>query len=171
MTIAVLRLRLLLPALVLGGVALAFVESHGAPRAPDAQDAKGKDKDKEKGAPERGSIVEDRAARKLLEAGDARLEAGEAAKAVEVWMSVIERYPRSKVRFDAHLKLGNHLLTKERAFDRARTFFESAAADDNPSEELRAEATLKTGVCYFEGRNYGKCFKYMRDVIDRKSVV
>ncbi len=157
------RSRLLLSALVVGAVALVFVESYAA---PDAQDPKGKEKDKDKG-PERGSILEDRAARKLLEAGDARLEAGEAAKAVEVWQSVIERYPRSKVRFDAHLKLGNHLLTKERAFDRARTFFEAATSEENPSEELRAEATLKVGVCYFEGRNYGKCFKYMRDVIEK----
>ena len=166
MNLAFPRLRLLLPVLVLGGAALVLVESHGSPRAPDAQDKAAKDKDKEKG-PERGSIVEDRAARKLLEAGDARLESGEAAKAVEVWQSVIERYPRSKVRFEAYLKLGNHLLTKERAFDRARTFFESAAAEDNPSEEARAEATLKVGVCYFEGRNYGKCFSYMRAVIEK----
>ena len=128
----------------------------------DAKDAK------DKGASgERGSIVEDRVARKLLEAGDARLEAGEAVKAVEVWQSVIERYPRSRVRFDAHLKLGNYLLTKERAFDRARTHFESAAAEDNNNEEQRAEATLKIGVCFFEGRNFGKCFKFMRDVIER----
>src|SRR5262245_16301182 len=85
----------------------------------------------------RGSIVEDRAARKLLEAGDARLDSGEATKAVEVWQSVIERYPRSKVRFDAHLRLGNHLLAKERAFDRARTHFESAAVEENPDENQR----------------------------------
>lgn len=151
----------LVPAFALGAAALALV-LNSAPTRVGAQDKKAKDKE-----PERGSIVEDRNARKLLEAGDARLEAGETAKAVEVWTSVIERYPRSKVRFDAHLKLGNHLLTKERAFDRARTFFESAAADDNPNEESRAEATLKVGVCYFEGRNYGKCFKYMRDVIEK----
>lgn len=151
----------LVPALALGAAALALV-LNSAPTRVAAQDKKAKEKE-----PERGSLVEDRNARKLLEAGDARLEAGETAKAVEVWTSVIERYPRSKVRFDAHLKLGNHLLTKERAFDRARTFFESAAADDNPSEESRAEATLKVGVCYFEGRNYGKCFKYMRDVIEK----
>ena len=80
MTIVVPRLRLLLPALVLGGVALAFVESHGAPRAPDAQDGKDAKVKDGKDAPERGSIVEDRAARKLLEAGDARLEAGEAGE-------------------------------------------------------------------------------------------
>jgi TolA-binding protein len=135
------------------------------------QDGKGDPKDaKDKAAGERGSIVEDRAARKLLEAGDARLEAGETAKAVEVWQSVIERYPRSRVRFDTHLKLGNFLLTKERAFDRARTHFESAAVDENPSEEQRAEATLKIGVCFFESRNYGKTFKYMRDVIEKYPV-
>ncbi len=160
----VARLRLLLPALALGGLAFALVTTYGANAVPGGQD--GKEKAKDKGTPERGSIVEDRNARKLLEAGDARLESGEPAKAVEVWQSVIERYPRSKVRFDAHLKLGNFLLTRERAFDRARTYFESAAVEANPSEEQRAEATLKIGVCYFESRNFGKCFRYMRDVIE-----
>src|SRR5687768_10741837 len=75
-----------------------------------AQEPKGKkgktDKSDMGDKGERGSLVEDRTARKLIEAGDARLEGGEAAKAVEVWQSVIERYPRSRVRFDAHLKLG-----------------------------------------------------------------
>ena len=165
------RLRLLLPTLVVASATIALVETHGAPRGLDAQDkGKASDKDKDKGGPERGSIVEDRAARNLLEAGDARIEANEPAKAVEVWQSVIERYPRSKIRFDAHLKLGNHHLAKERAFDRARTYFESAAVDENPNEEQRAEATLKVGACYFESRNYGKCFKYMRDVIEKYPV-
>ncbi|MDX1947007.1 MAG: tetratricopeptide repeat protein [Pirellulaceae bacterium] len=115
----------------------------------------------------RGSIVEDRAAKKLLEAGDARLEADEAAKAVEIWKSVIERYPRSKHRFDAHLKLGGYYLDRDRAYDRARVHFEAAAAEDNRSEEQRAEATLKLGVCYFHARNYGKCFQVLRDVIEK----
>ncbi len=128
-----------------------------------SQDKKGPE-DK---APPRGSIVEDRAARKLLEAGDARLESGEPAKAVEVWQSVIERYPRSRVRFDAHMRLGSFLLDRERAFDRARTHFEAAAGEDNPTEAQRATATLKMGVCFFESRNFGKCFKIMRDVIER----
>ncbi|MCE9567708.1 MAG: tetratricopeptide repeat protein [Planctomycetes bacterium] len=172
MSTVVKRLRLAVPAFALGCLLIPLIDTHGSP-LPDAQDkakAKDKDKEKDKGGPERGSIVEDRTARKLLEAGDARLEAGEPAKAIEVWQSVIERYPRSKVRFDAFLKLGNHLLTKERAFDRARTYFESASGEDNPNEEQRAEATLKTGVCYFEGRNYGKTFKYMRDVIEKYPV-
>ncbi|MEL0120650.1 MAG: hypothetical protein VXB01_17070, partial [Opitutae bacterium] len=47
----------------------------------------------------RGSLIEDRAARKLIEAGDTRYDAGEKDKAVEIWTSVLERYPRSKQRF------------------------------------------------------------------------
>lgn len=115
----------------------------------------------------RGSFVEDQAARKLLEAGDARLEAEEASKAVEVWKSVIERYPRSKFRFDAHMRLGKHFLDTERAFDRARVHFEATAVEENRSEEQRAEATLRLGVCYYHQRNFGKSFQIMRDVIER----
>ena len=53
----------------------------------------------------RGSLVEDRAARKLIEAGQARFDSDEVKKAVEVWESVLERYPRSAVRYAAHMKL------------------------------------------------------------------
>ncbi|HEX5106202.1 MAG TPA: tetratricopeptide repeat protein [Pirellulaceae bacterium] len=115
----------------------------------------------------RGSIVEDRAAKKLLEAGDARLEADEGTKALEIWKSVIERYPRSKYRFDAHLRLGNYYLDQERAYDRARVHFEAAAAEDNKDEEQRAEGTLKLGVCFYHARNFGKCFQVLRDVIEK----
>src|SRR5690242_16719132 len=91
------------------GLAVVFLgtATRGAP-AQEAQPA---------GAPARGSLIEDRAAAKLLEAGDARFDADEFAKAVEVWQSVIERYPRSKVRFAAHMRLGNYLLERERAYD------------------------------------------------------
>ncbi len=117
--------------------------------------------------PQRGSFVEDQAARKLVEAGDSRLESDEASKAVEVWKSVIERYPRSKFRFDAHMRLGKYYLDTERAFDRARVHFEAAAGDDNKTEEQRAEATLRLGVCFYHQRNFGKSFQIMRDVIER----
>ena len=125
---------------------------------PDSKDAK---------SAVRGSIVEDRAARKLLEAGDARYDADEQAKAVEVWQSLIERYPRSKVRLDAHMRLGNHLLDRDRAYDRARVHFEAADDEEVSKDEAqRAEATLKVGICYYEARNFGKCFKVMRDVVE-----
>jgi TolA-binding protein len=150
---------------IVGAVSLICLTANPDSRQVIGQE-KAKDKDKDKSG-ERGSIIEDRSARKLIEAGDARLEAGEAAKAIEVWQSVIERYPRSRVRFEAHLKLGNHLLAKDRAYDRARSHFESVALEENNNEEQRAEATLKIGICYYEGNNYGKCFKFMRDVIEK----
>lgn len=115
----------------------------------------------------RGSIVEDRAAKKLIEAGDARFEGEEVTKAVEIWKSVIERYPRSRVRFDAHMRLGNYFLERDRSYDRARAHFEAASVEDNRDDEQRAEATLKTGICYYQARNYGKCFQVMRDVIEK----
>lgn len=114
----------------------------------------------------RGSLVEDRAARKLLEAGDGRYDADEVTKAVEVWQSVIERYPRSRVRLDAHMRLGDYFLERDRSYDRARLHFDAVAADDNRDETQRAEATLKLGMCFYHGRDYGKCFQVMRDVIE-----
>ncbi len=114
---------------------------------------------------ERGSIIEDRAARKLLQAGDARIELGENEKALEIWESVIERYPRSQIRFEAHLRLGDHLLKETKDFDKARLHFEAAATDSNENDEKRAYAFLNTGICFYEAGNYGKCFSIMRDVI------
>ena len=118
-------------------------------------------------APIRGSLVEDRAAKKLIEAGDARFEAEETKKAVEIWQSVIERYPRSRFRFEAHMRLGNFFLDRDRAYDRARAQFEAVASEENRDEDQRAEATLKIGTCFYHAHNYGKCFQVMRDVIEK----
>lgn len=115
----------------------------------------------------RGSLIEDQAAKKLLEAADARVEADEPAKAVDIWQSVIERYPRSRFRFDAHMKLGKYLLDQERAYDRARGHFQAASEEDNRDEDQRAEATLRVGQCFYEARNFGMCFKVMREVIEK----
>ena len=114
----------------------------------------------------RGSLVEDRAARKLIEAGDARLDASETEKALEIWKSVIERYPRSRVRYTAHMRLGKYYLDRERAYDRARTHFEAVSSEENRDDEQRADATLSVGICHYHGRLYGKCFQVMRGVIE-----
>ncbi|MCH8830854.1 MAG: tetratricopeptide repeat protein, partial [Planctomycetes bacterium] len=122
---------------------------------------------KTKRAPVRGSLIEDRAARKLLEAGNARYESNEAKKAVEIWQSVIERYPRSRHRFTAHIRLGTFYLERDRAYDRARVQFKAATSTENRDEKQRAQATLKMGVCFFQARIYGKCFRVMREVIEK----
>ncbi len=132
------------------------------PAALFAQDAD----DGASSSPLRGSLVEDRAARKLVEAGDSRYDSDEFAKAVEIWQSVIERYPRSRVRFNAHMRLGNYFLDRDRAYDRARGHFAAAAEEENRDQQQRAEATLKMGVCFYEASNYGKSFKVMRTVIE-----
>ena len=59
--------------------------------------------------PPRGSFSEDRKAKQLLEAGDARMEADEKQRAVELWQEVLNQYPTSKVRYDAHMRIGEHL--------------------------------------------------------------
>ena len=114
----------------------------------------------------RGSLVEDRAARKLIDAGEARLDVDETTKALEIWKSVIERYPRSRVRFTAHIRLGKYYLDRERAYDRARTHFEAVTTEDNRDDAQRAEAMLNVGICHYWSRLYGKCFQVMRDVIE-----
>jgi len=118
-------------------------------------------------AAERGSMIEDRAARKLMQAGDARLEIGENEKALEIWESVIERYPNSRIRFEAHLRLADHLRLEIRDYEKARRHYEAAAVKGNEDDERRAYAYLHTGTCFYEAANYGKCFTIMRDVIDR----
>lgn len=118
----------------------------------------------------RGSFIEDQAAKKLIEAGDSRYEADEVKKAIEIWQSVIERYPRSKLRFEAHMRLGEYFLERDRSYDRARVQFKECASEENSDEDMRAGATMKMGICFYEARNYGKCFQVMRDVIEQYPV-
>ena len=94
------------------------------------------------------------------------MEADEKAKALEIWRTVLDQFPRSKVRFDAHMRIGEYLLTSKGAFDEARKHFESAAEEDNRDDGMRVQATLKQGVCFYEARLYGKCFKIFRKIIE-----
>ena len=130
-----------------------------------AQPGKAKEEPAASTAP-KGSVVEDQAAKKLIEAGDSRYESDEFGKAVDIWQSVIERYPRSRHRFTAHMKLGDHFLNRERAYDQARKHYEYVTAEENRDEDQRAEATLKMGICFYQARNFGKTFSVMRDVIE-----
>jgi TolA-binding protein len=130
-----------------------------------AQTPPGQPTPKDSAGAERGSIVEDRAARRLLQAAEARMAQNEIEQGLEIYRNVVERYPRSRVRFDAHMKLGHHLLARDRAFDSARGHFEAAAGEDNPNAEQRSEALTHAGVCWYEARNYGKTFDVMRAVI------
>ena len=65
---------------------------------------------------------------------------------MELWRSVIERYPRSKVRFDAHMKLGEHHLAVLADHAKAKIHFEAVYSEENRNEDQRALALLKTGA-------------------------
>ena len=145
-------------------IAFVGIAVNATAQAPGKKGAKGKKSGKKI---MRGSLIEDRAARRLIAAGDARYDANEIAKAVEVWQSVIERYPKSRVRFTAHMKLGEHFLSRASKYDKARAHFEAVTAEENRSDKLRAEATLKMGVCFYHVRNHGKSFQIMRKVIEK----
>ncbi len=64
------------------------------------------------------------------------------------------------------MRLGKFFLERDRAYDKARAHFEAISAEDNRDEDQRAESTLKIGVCFYQARNFGKCFGVMRDVIE-----
>jgi tetratricopeptide (TPR) repeat protein len=112
------------------------------------------------------SFMEDRAARRLVEAGDARLEADEADKAVEIWQSVLDRYPASRHRFEARMRLGDYLLDERKDYDAARLHYEVVASEDNPDDAARARGLLRTGICLFQSREYARCFSVLRGVIE-----
>lgn len=157
------RTRLALLTVATAGIILAGQQQIADAVPAGAQSTEG---DSESGGL-RGSIIEDRTASKLIEAGDSRMEANEPDKAIEIWDSVLERYPQSRYRFVAHMRLGNYYLDRDRAYDKARVHFEAAAGEENSDEELRADATLRLGISHFEARNHGKCFQTMRVVIEK----
>jgi len=65
------------------------------------------------------------------------------------------------------MKLGDHFLSRERAYDQARKHFEIVTSEENRDEDQRAESTLKMGICFYQARNFGKTFSIMRDVIEK----
>lgn len=72
-----------------------------------AQDAKAP-------VPGASSVIEDRKAKQMIEAGDARYDANEIEPAIELYKAAIDRYPASKWRYLAHLKIGKHAFLKDR---------------------------------------------------------
>src|SRR5213078_3033110 len=95
------------------------------------------------------SLVDDKKAKALLDAGDARFEAGELQAAIDLYKAVLDRYPVSRWRFLARLKMGKQFL-KEKKFDLALDQFRRVDIDDNKDPDQRGEASLQVGICFFE---------------------
>ena len=95
------------------------------------------------------SLVDDKKAKALIEAGDARFEAGELPAALDLYKAVMDRYPVSRWRFLARLKMGKQFL-KEKKFDLALDQFRRVAVEDNKDEDQRGDSSLQVGIGFFE---------------------
>lgn len=109
-------------------------------------------------------MIDDKKAKSILEAGDARFEAGETQAATDLYKAVIDRYPTSRWRFLARLKMGKQFL-KEKKFDLALDQFRRVDAEDNKESEQRGESNLQIGICFFEMGKYEEAFGELRKVI------
>jgi len=110
------------------------------------------------------SLVDDKKAKALLDAGDARFEAGELQAALDLYKAVLDRYPVSRWRFVARLKMGKQFL-KEKKFDLALDQFRRVDIDDNKDPEQRGDGSLQVGVCFFEMGKFEEAFGELRKVI------
>lgn len=123
-----------------------------------AQDAKAP-------VPGASSVIEDRKAKQMIEAGDARYDANEIEPAIELYKAAIDRYPASKWRYLAHLKIGKHAFLKDRKYDLALDQFRRVAAPENKDIDQVAEASLFIGRTLFENQKFEESFTALRDVI------
>ena len=110
------------------------------------------------------SLVDDKKAKALLDAGDARFEAGELQAAIDLYKAVLDRYPVSRWRFVARLKMGKQFL-KEKKFDLALDQFRRVDIEDNKDPDQRGDASLQVGVCFFEMGKFEEAFGELRKVI------
>ena len=110
------------------------------------------------------SLVDDKKAKALLDAGDARFDAGELAAALDLYKAVLDRYPVSRWRFLARLKMGKQFL-KEKKFDLALDQFRRVAVEDNKDTDQRGDASLQIGICFFEMGKFEEAFGELRKVI------
>ena len=129
--------------------------AQAAPAAPSGSAA---------AAPSGASIIDDKKARALIDAGDARLEVGELTAALDLYKAMLDRYPASRWRFLARLKLGKQFLS-EKKFDLALDQFRRVAVEDNTDANQVGDASLQIGVSYFEMGKFEEAFAELRKVI------
>jgi len=108
------------------------------------------------------SLIEDRAARKLLAAGDARLAMDQSREALELFQQVVERYPRSVVRFEAFMRMGKYYLEKAHDPTKALPYFERSAVELNEDTAIRGEAMLMVGRSYYDQSKWQQAFASLR---------
>lgn len=110
------------------------------------------------------SLIDDKKAHALIEAGDARLEVGELTAAIDLYKATLDRYPTSRWRFLARLKIGKQFLI-EKKFDLALDQLRRVAVEENTDADQVGDASLQIGICYFEMAKFEEAFSELRKVI------
>jgi TolA-binding protein len=110
------------------------------------------------------SLIDDKKAKALLDAGDARFDAGELTAAIDLYKAVLDRYPVSRWRFLARLRMGKQFLS-EKKYDLALDQFRRVAVEDNKDADQVGDASLQVGICFFELGKYEEAFAELRKVI------
>jgi len=109
-------------------------------------------------------------AKRLLDRAQDLLLAQEADRGVKMLETVIEQYPKSRIRFQAYLVLGKHYIAV-RDQPRAINYLTNLRALDQPDEELSSadrelylEGLYLIGVAYFQTRQFGQAFPILRKI-------
>jgi TolA-binding protein len=112
----------------------------------------------------------DFAADRLVEKAKELIQAQEYDRGVKMLESVLEQYPKSRVRYKACLALGNHLINIQK-YNEAIQGLRGLNDLNKPGTELAGEnrdwyleAQYLIGVAYFNMRQYGNAFTALRAI-------
>ncbi len=97
----------------------------------------------------------------MLSRGVALLKEKQEDRGLKLIESVIKSYPNSVVRFKAHVAMGDYQQEK-RSFDLAVKQYLAGA--EAKSDEIKAEAIYKAGICYYNLNQHDKAFVTLRKV-------
>jgi outer membrane protein assembly factor BamD (BamD/ComL family) len=103
-------------------------------------------------------------AKQQLNRGLELLESSQDERAVKLLSSIPRLFPKSAVRFDAHLALGKHFMEKNQ-YERAIAQFNTIKGCENT--DISADALYQMGICYFNMNKYDNAFAALRKVTNQ----
>ncbi len=142
------------------GVALAILAGAFAARSEAAT----RRRRSGRGAGMSGEAKVDYKAKDLLNRGVELLEMKQEERGLKMVASVPRMFPKSKVRFEAHLALGRYHAGK-RQYDLATKQFRRLAESED--DDQLAGGLYQTGVCYYHMNDFDKAFMSLRKVTGR----
>ena len=106
--------------------------------------------------------LEDARAESLLKTADLKYDVREFDEAIDLYRGIIDRYPKSRFRFSARLRLGKHFVEKK-DYDKAIGHLHECA-ESSPSVEEQTEARYLVGQSWFSQGKFEKAFSELRKV-------